>query len=116
MCAYSTFSLDFVVRKAHIDCMETGQRPKGWRDKMTTTLAQLVAEYDANGFFYMDSGNGSAWGEAGEMMDYDDDAAAQYGHIEMTEISGHKAGNGQDLEWISDWIEGENGYRFRVGF
>lgn len=81
-----------------------------------TTLADLIAEYDANAFFYMDRGNGAGWGERGELADYDQNAAAVYGPVEMHLCIGHVAGNGQELSWISDWIGSNNGYSFRLGF
>ncbi len=80
------------------------------------TLQHLIDRYGANAYFYMDRGNGSAWGDAGELMDYSEDAARRYGAIDLRPVSGHTANNGQDLEYLSDWHDGDDGYQYRIGF
>lgn len=83
----------------------------------TTTLKDLIAKYAADGFFFMDRGNGCAWGEAGEIMGYDADTAEWYGDVELHPVTEpHIAGNGQAVEFLSDWIDGQNGYSYRIGF
>jgi hypothetical protein len=81
-----------------------------------TTLAQLVALYGANAYVFCDAGNGCAFGEAGQAIDYDASAAEKYGQIDMTETAPHKAADGTGCNFASAWIEGDNGYRYKIRF
>ncbi len=90
---------------------------------MTTTLSQLVSEYDANAFVLADEGNGCAHGEAGRAVRCDNDDGAllaQYGDIEMVPLDApHISIDGLECSYASEWMivgSGDNPYRVRVLF
>lgn len=92
------------------------------RSKKTITLRELIAEtYTDNEtkfFGFGDRGNGCAWGERGTVMTYDDDADGRYGNVEMVACEPIIADDGSATEFVykSRWIDGQNGYQFRVMF
>jgi hypothetical protein len=86
----------------------------------TLTLAALIAEVytaDEPKFFVLcDSGSGSAFGEAGQTLDCDDAAAEKYGNLIMVPTLPHKTNDGLEAIYASEWIDGDNGYRYQVRF
>ena len=93
------------------------------RREMTKTfrLCDLIAETyvaDEPKFFgYADRGNGSSFGENGQVLHYCEGAAAQYGDIPLTACQPIKAEDGRsEFVYASDWIDGRDGYQFRVMF
>lgn len=82
-----------------------------------TTLKTLISKFDANAFVLADSGNGSAFGAAGQALEWDAAAAAQYGEIEMVRLDKpHVSNDGVECGYASDWQDGQSGYRFRIFF
>lgn len=85
-----------------------------------STLAELIAEtytdMDTKYFVLCDAGNGCAFGEAGQTLEYDDRAAALYANIEMRPTEPHMSEDRVECVYASDWIDGENGYRYQVRF
>ena len=82
------------------------------------TLAALIAETfgadEPKLFVLCDAGNGSAFGAAGQALDYDDAAAARYGALVMRPTAPHLSADQVECAWASEWIEGDNGYRYQV--
>lgn len=82
-----------------------------------TKLADLINDFGANAFIYADKGNGCAFGEAGQAIEYDDDAAEKYGKIVMTALETPElSDDGVEATYSSEWIDGDNGYSFKVKF
>ena len=85
-----------------------------------TTLAQLVLEFfsedESKGFVFCDAGNGSAYGEDGQYVPYDNDAAKTYGPVTMVYTGPHKTVDRLETIYASDWIKGDNGYRYMIRF
>lgn len=82
-----------------------------------TTLATLINNFAAEGYVFADSGNGAGFGERGSYVRYDAEAAAVYGTVEMTGLDEpHTAEDGTLCHHASAWIDGPNGYRFRLFF
>lgn len=86
----------------------------------TPTLAELIAEKftadEAKHFVFCDAGNGCGFGEAGQATRYDDACAAQYGAVVMRPTLPHMSDDRVECVWASDWIDGENGYRYQIRF
>jgi hypothetical protein len=85
----------------------------------TITLAELVTQYGANAYVFMDLGSGAGFGPRGVSMDYDDDASEAYHGISMTPVTErHVTEDGRELEFISDWIDSDEhqNYAYRIGF
>lgn len=81
------------------------------------TLATLISDHDASAFVMADDGNGSGWPKDGSQANYDDAAAEAFGHIEMERLLvPHFSDDGQECLYASQWIDGKNGYRFRIYF
>lgn len=89
------------------------------------TLSNLINKYDANAFIFADAGNGCAYGEAGQVVDYDDAAADRYGDIELSKLDDPMiSDDGTEYNYASDWIEADwngefrpaNPYRYRLMF
>lgn len=81
------------------------------------TLASLINEFSVEGFVFADAGNGSGFGEKGRFVSYDDEAAGAYGATEMIELAEpHISDEGAACHYASEWIDGQNGYRFRIFF
>lgn len=84
------------------------------------TLAQLIAEtyIDAEAKFFVlcDAGSGSAYGEAGQTMRYEQDQARRYGHLEMRPTEPHLSEDRMETVYASDWVDGDNGYRYQIRF
>jgi hypothetical protein len=82
-------------------------------------LKELIAEYDANAFVFADRGNGSGFGAEGQASDYDDDAAAQYGDVELAELAEPVTSNdGMECHYASEWFasDGWPGHEWRLLF
>lgn len=84
------------------------------------TLSQLIAETyiadEAKFFVFCDAGNGCGFGAAGQAVRYEEDQARAYGHIDMRQTEPHMSDDRVETVYASDWIEGDNGYRFQVRF
>lgn len=84
------------------------------------TLQDLIddtyAADETKFFVFCDAGNGSSFGEAGQTMTYDEEEADAYGHLVMRPTAAHRADDGTECAWASEWVDGENGYRFQVRF
>ncbi|MEK9895222.1 MAG: hypothetical protein VW518_02175 [Burkholderiaceae bacterium] len=63
-----------------------------------------------------DAGNGSSFGEAGQTMVYGPSEAETYGHLAMRPTADHRADDGTECGYASEWVDGESGYRFQVRF
>jgi hypothetical protein len=96
-------------------------------DPETQTLGSLVSEHGANAFTLADRGNGSGVGERGQFSDYDDEAMALYGDIELHPLEYPEMNeNGTLCFYASDWQDGidrdvqpyqsPNDYQFRILF
>lgn len=82
-----------------------------------TTLKTLVDQFGATAFVFADAGNGTGFGAAGRLVDWDDATAAEYGQIEMQALDApHHSDDGAECNFASDWQDGAAGYRFRVFF
>lgn len=91
------------------------------RSKPTITLRALVAETytadEAKFFGFADRGNGSAFGDQGQLLAYDANADSAYGDIEMVACAPIASEDGRtEFVFKSRWIDGANGYQFRVTF
>lgn len=89
-------------------------------DLNSHTLASLVAEFfgadETKSVIFCDAGNGSGFGEAGRVVDYD--AATMAGLI-MTDITTGEdctSYDGFESHTQSAWQDGGDGYRWRVRF
>lgn len=84
------------------------------------TLSQLVSEtytaHETKWFVCCDDGNGCGFGTKGQGMAYDEAADARYGALQMHATAIHESDDHVECTWASDWIEGENGYRYQVRF
>ena len=86
-------------------------------------FSSINKDYDANAYVYCDKGNDSAWGICGHSAPYDDAADKAFGDINMgNDITDPPeelqmfSGDGQQIRYLSDWIDGGNGYSYRIGF
>lgn len=83
-------------------------------------LSELIAEYGANAFIYSDEGSGAGFPRDGQALDYDDDAAADYGETELTKLAAPlKSADGHEIHFASEWVvtgDGDNPYRYRIMF
>jgi len=84
------------------------------------TLQDLIADTyaaDETTFYvFCDGGNGSSFGQAGQTVTYDKEDAEAYGHLVMRPTAAHRADDGTACAYASEWVDGENGYRFQVRF
>ena len=89
------------------------------------TVAKLVSEYGANAIVYADRGNGSAYGERGQLISYEESAARTYGKVHMHRLAEPVICNdGIECRYSSDWLDtkldgvygGANEYQFRILF
>ncbi len=82
------------------------------------TLAELMAEYGADGYVLADKGNGSAFGLAGEWVRVDlDDLEPKLGRIQMHDLAKpHISGGGVECHFASKWQVSQNGYKYRIYF
>lgn len=79
-------------------------------------LRELVKMHQANAFVFADRGNGSATGEEGRSVFYDD-TDSEYGEIEMQELEApHSSLDGFECNYASEWIEKDDGYSYRIYF
>ena len=85
-------------------------------------LKDIIDEYQANGFISSDAGNGCS---GPKWVAWDDDIAAEYGNIEMEKgVTAYDIMNARMVmndskfrpEYRSEWIEQENGYKFKIIF
>ena len=82
----------------------------------TLTIRQSAEEFDATGFIFCDRGNGSGFGEDGQFVRIDEDTLESYGDIEMHRLDVPLISqDGFEIEWLSGWIVGDNGYEYRIG-
>ena len=85
-------------------------------------LADLIKEYSATGFIFVDAGVNSNTPEEGQFvyLDNDGEILDAYGDIEMSPIDPSSPYAGRDdVIYESDWIidgEGDNPYRFKILF
>lgn len=49
-------------------------------------LSTLLHEYGANAFVMVDAGNGSAYGNAGVLVEVDEAVLAEYGNVDLSPI------------------------------
>jgi hypothetical protein len=89
-------------------------------------LSELIAETYSPGesvhVAICDAGNGCAFGEAGQMVEYD---PARHGDLVMTPTLPHMSDDYVECVWASEWIEDDdrnapyrasNPYRWQVRF
>ncbi len=85
-----------------------------------TTLQDLIddtyAADETKFFVFCDAGSGASFGEAGQGVVYGPDAADAYGNLVMRRATPHRADDNTACAYASEWIDGENGYRFQVRF
>jgi len=84
-------------------------------------LSDLLHEYGANAFVMVGAGNGSAYGEAGALVEVDEAALAAYGDIDLSPIDRSSSPwvDRDDVNFESDWIvagQGQNPYRYKILF
>jgi hypothetical protein len=85
--------------------------------KLNDLIAETYTADDTKYFGFADRGNGCGFGEAGQTVTYDDNCAREYGDIILTACSPIIGEDGRsEYVYASDWIDGQNGYQFRVLF
>lgn len=84
------------------------------------TLASIVAEFfaenETKSVAFCDAGNGCAFGEAGQVLEYDPAKMADLIMTDIPEGEDRISDDGFESLTQSEWQEGENGYRWRVRF
>jgi hypothetical protein len=87
------------------------------------TLAELMAEYGADGYVLADKGNGSAFGLDGQSVRVDledldlEDLEPKLGRIKMRELAKpHISGDGVECHFASKWQVSADGYKYRFYF
>lgn len=89
-------------------------------DLNNRTLASIIAEFfvddERKSVVFCDAGNGSAFGAAGRVIDYDPATMADLIMADIPDGEDRVSEDGFESMTQSDWQDGENGYRWRVRF
>lgn len=84
------------------------------------TLQDLIDDTytadEAKFFVFCDAGNGAGYGSAGRTVVYGEFEAAAYGHLVMRPTADHRADDGTECGYASEWADDETGYAFKVRF
>lgn len=81
--------------------------------KLSDLIAETYAADERANVVYCDGGNGCGFGENGQMVEYD---PAKMADLIMLPTMSHTSDDRVECVWMSDWIDGDNGYRWQVRF
>lgn len=81
--------------------------------KLSDLIAETFQSDEMPHVVLCDASNGCGFGEIGQMVEYD---AANHADLMMTPTLPHISNDHCECVWASDWIDGDNGYRWQVRF
>lgn len=90
--------------------------------KLSALIAETYTADEAKFYGFADRGNGSGFGECGQTLTYDDDAAREYGDVILTACLPIISEDGKtEYVYASDWIDsglnrGSNPHQYRILF
>jgi len=84
------------------------------------TVASIMDEFfgadEHPSVVFCDAGNGCAYGEAGQVLDYDRNTMADLVMTDIPDGEDRMSNDGFESSVQSKWQHGANGYRWRVRF